>query len=143
MSGKPSFGVVFKMGSTSTPSTTLSNVIEVGPPKTTKEAVETTDHGSPGGAQEFISDGVYDPGELTVSLNYIAGDTNDDACLAALAATGDYYFQWTANAASGKESFTAKGVVTSYGLDSLPVKGKQTATMTVKLSGPVTQAAVS
>jgi hypothetical protein len=92
---------------------------------------------------EFMADGVYDPGEVAVSMNYIAGDTNDDACLAALAATGDYYFQWTANAASGKESFTAKGVVTSYGLDSLPVKGKQTATMNIKLSGPVTQAVVA
>lgn len=143
MSAKPNFGVVFKMGSTATPSTTLTNVFEVGPPKTTREAVDVTDHGSPGGVQEFMADGVYDPGEVAISMHYIAGDANDDACLAALAATGDYYFQWTANATSGQESFTGKGVVISYGPDPKPVKGKQTATMTIKRSGPITQAAVA
>lgn len=143
MSAKPNFGVVFKLGSTSTPSTTLSNVLEVGPPKASRDAVDATHHGSSGGAMEYIPDGVYDPGKLQVSMNYIAGDANDDACLAALAATGDYYFYWTANAATGQESFLAKGVVTEYGADPKPVKGKQTATMSIQLSGPVTQAAVA
>lgn len=140
MSAKPNFGVVVKLGPTSTPSTTLTNVIEVGPPKPSRDAVDATVHDSAGGAMEFIADGVYDPGTLDISMNYIAGDANDTACLAALAATGDYYFQFTAAGASATKTFTSKGVVIEYGADPKPVKGKQTATMKVKLSGAMTVA---
>ncbi|WP_408585916.1 phage tail tube protein [Novosphingobium sp.] len=140
MTAKPSFGCVVKIGSTSTPSTTLTNVIEVSPPKATRDAVDATVHDSAGGAMEFIADGVYDPGDLQITMNYIAGDTNDVACLAALAATGDYYFQFSATGSTGTKTFTSKGVVTSYGPETRGVKGKQTATMSVKLSGPMTVA---
>lgn len=143
MTAKPTFGVVLKMGVSSPPSTTLTNVTSVSPPRRSRDALDTTTHGSADGAMEFMPDGVYDPGEMTVSLNYIAGDANDDACLAALAAATTYFFTHTVNAATGTETRDFKGVVTSYGPDELPVKGKQTASMTIKVSGPVTQAATA
>lgn len=143
MTAKPTFGVVLKMGASDPPSTTLSNVTSVSPPRRIRDAVDITTHGSSGGAMEFMPDGVYDPGEMTVSLNYIAGDTNDDACIAALAASTAYYFSHTVNAASGSETRDFMGVVTSYGPDELGVKGKQSASMTIKVSGPVDQAATA
>ncbi|MDP3550610.1 MAG: phage tail tube protein [Novosphingobium sp.] len=139
MSAKPTFGVVLKIGSSSPPSTTLSNVFSVSPPRTSRDALDVTTHGSAGGVMEFMPDGVVDPGEMTVSLHYIAGDSNDTACLAALAAAAPYYFIHTVNAASGTYNRAFQGVVTSYGPDELGVKGKQTASMTIKVSGAVTQ----
>ena len=143
MTAKPSFGVVLKMGSSSPPSTTLTNVVTVNPPTFARDAVDSTNHGSAGGAMEAIPDGVYDPGEMTATLNYVAGDANDDACIAAFTAGTLYYFTHTVNAPSGTETRSFTGVVTEYGPDELPVKGKQTASLKVKASGPVVQAASS
>ena len=140
MSGQTNYGVVFKIGNANPPSTSLADVFNVDPPNTTRDAVDITTHGSAGGAMEFMPDGVYDPGDLTVSMNYTSASATDAACLAALASASAYYFQWTAKKASGTATFTAQGVVTAYGIDAMPVKGKQTAMMKVKLSGPVTVA---
>lgn len=138
MAGQINFGVVFKIGTTATPSTTLADVFNVSPPKQSRDAVDITTHGSAGGAMEFAADGVYDPGELTVEMNYIAASATDTAILAALASATNYYFQWSAKSAAGVKTFTTQGIVTEYGPDALPIKGKQTATMKVKLSGAVT-----
>lgn len=140
---KPTFGVTFKMGASSPPSTTISSVIAVSPPKMAQAAIDVTEHDSAGGAQQYMPDGVYDPGQIEVTMHYVAGSADDDACIAAFASTDPYYFSWTANAASGTETFTAQGVVTSYGPDALPVSGKQTATLAIQLSGAVTQAATA
>lgn len=143
MTAKPTFGVVLKLGASDPPSTTLTNVTSVSPPRPSRDALDATTHASAGGAMEYIPDGVYDPGEMVVTMNYVAEDANDDACIAALAASAPYYFSHTVNAASGSATRDFMGVVTSYGPDELPVKGKQTATMTIKVSGPVAQAATA
>ncbi|MCW1985336.1 UNVERIFIED_ORG: hypothetical protein M2348_001068 [Sphingomonas sp. R1F5B] len=143
MTGKPSYGVVVKMGDANPPTITLTNVVSVGPPKFTRDAVDTTNHGSSGGAMEAIPDGVYDPGEMVVTMNYVAGDANDDACIAAFASGTLKYFSHTVNAASTTETRGFAGVITEYGPDELPVKGKQTASLKIKVSGPVAQGATS
>jgi hypothetical protein len=143
MAGQINFGVDFRIGTTATPTTVLADVFNVTPPKQTRDAVDMTTHGSPGGAMEFRADGVYDPGELTVEMHFEANSATDIACLAALSASANYFFRWTAKSSTGAvRTFTTQGIVTSYGQDAMPIKGKQTATMTVKLSGAVTQAAV-
>lgn len=142
MSGKKSFGVILKMGATSgTVTTTIGKTVTVSPPRRTRDAVDVTTHASADGAEEFIADGVYNGGTVELTMNYIAGDADDDACNTAFAA-GEYYISWTANAATGTETFgPAKVVVTGYGPNELPVKGKQTATLTCQISGTVAQAA--
>lgn len=140
MGGLTTYGVVFKMGTTSTPNTTIADVLEVGPPKISRDAVDVTTHGSAGGAMEAIPDGVYDPGELTVQMLFTAASASDTAILTAFSAGSLYYFQWTAKGASATKTFTTQGVITEYGPDALPVKGKQTASMKIKLSGAVTVA---
>lgn len=140
MGGLTTFGVVFKIGTTSTPSTTIADVFEISPPKTTREAVDVTTHGSASGIMEFIPDGVSDPGELTVQMLYTAASASDTAILTAFSSGDVYYFQWSAKGSASTKTFTTQGVITEYGPDALPVKGKQTATMKVKLSGAVTVA---
>jgi len=135
------FGIVFKIGPTSTPATTLAEVFEISSPKQSRDAIDVTTHASAGGVMEYIADPLYEPGDLTVSMNYMATSATDTAILAALAASANYYFQWTAKTAAGAtKTFTTQGIVVEYGQDPQPLKGKQTATMKVKLSGAVTVA---
>lgn len=131
------FGTVVKIGAANPPTTTLDGVFDVSPPNMTREANDVTDHASPGGAMEFEPDGVYDPGELVISMNYTKASATDAACRTAFLSGAMQYVQWTENAASGSDTLQAAGVVTSYQVDPLPVKGKQTAKLTIKLSGEI------
>ena len=140
---KPTFGTSLKLGTDPQALTALQKVVTITPPKRSREAVDATHHGSPGGAMEFIPDGVYDPGGLSGSLNYVAGDADDDALNEALMSDEIYTFEFTANGEAGKEVFTCKGTMTEYGPDELPVTGKQTASFSIKLSGQTTQAAAA
>ena len=97
--------------------------------------------GKRAGAAEYLADGVHDNGEITGTIDYVAGDADDDLLLAAATASGLYDAEFTANAANGTETFSCSGIFTSYGPDELPVRGKQTASFTFKVSGPLTQAA--
>lgn len=137
---KPTFGTTLRLGPTGGSLTALLALVTITPPRITREAVDATHHGSTDGAMEFIPDGVYDPGEITGAINYEAGNADDDLLLAAATADGLYDFEFTANAASGTETFECSGVMTDYGPDELPVRGKQTASFTIKVSGPRTQA---
>lgn len=135
----PTFGTTLKLGPTGESRTALSKVVTITPPKLSRNAVDSTHHASVDGAMEFIPDGIYNPGQLTGTINYIAGDADDDLLLAA-ALGGVYDFEFTANAESGTETFIRSGVMTEYGPDELPVSGKQTASFSIQLSGPGTQA---
>ena len=137
---RETFGVVFKMGPAGGSLTALAGVTSVSPPNMTREALDVTSHGSANGAAEFIGDGVFDPGELTVSTNYVGGDATDDALIAALTSGDLKDFSFTVNAATGTETIEFSGIVTSYGPAELGVKGKQSATATIKVSGGLSQA---
>lgn len=132
-----SFGTVVKIGTANPPTTVLDGVVDISPPNMTREANDVTDHASPGGAMEFEADGVYDPGELVITLNHTKGSATDAACRTAFLTGAQQYVQWTENAASGSDTLQASGVVTSYQVDALPVKGKQTSKLTIKLSGEI------
>lgn len=141
--GKPTFGVILKLGTASGSLTALTKRVTVTPPQRTREALDVTDHGSPGGAQEFLPDGTYNPGTLDVEMHYIAGDADDDLCNQMFAA-GTCYVSWTANAATGTETFgPAEAVVLSYGESPKPTSGKQMATLSLQISGVVAQAATA
>lgn len=137
---RESFGTVFKMGPQSG-SLVAYVVTGITPPNMTRDAVDVTTHSSAGGAMESIGDGVYDPGELSVSMNYVGGDAKDDAFIAALTDGDTRSFSITVNAGTTTETMTFDGIVTSYGPGELGVKGKQSATATVKITGAITQAA--
>lgn len=122
---------------------TLAKVAEVrtiNPPKRSRETLDATTHDSPAGAKEMIAAGTYDPGDVSGSINYIAGSPGDDAFIAAV--TGDvlYDFKIVAKSAAGTEDMNFSGFVTEYGPDDMPTDGMQTASFSIKVSGPITQA---
>ena len=137
MSGTTSFGSIVKIGSSNPPSTTFAGHVEIAPPNRSRDAVDVTDHASPGGAMEYIGDGVYDPGDLAITVNHVSGSPTDVAIDTLFMAGGNCYISWTEKAASGSDTFTSAGVITSYQVDPLIVKGKQSSKLTIKLSGPL------
>jgi len=136
MAAKNTFGVVVKVGATATPSTTLANVFNIDPPELSRGTIDTTTHASADSTMEFMAEKLFDPGELSIDLNYIAGSADDLACIALMAADS-YFVQWTAAKGTGTATFTAPVIGTSYKENAKAVTGKQSATLKCKVIGKV------
>lgn len=66
------YGTTLAIGDGATPTevfTTVAEVTDLSPPSPSRDVVEATHYGSPGGYKEFIS-GLRDPGEASVQTNY-------------------------------------------------------------------------
>lgn len=129
------FGATVSVGGTS-----LAEVTAIGVPSLTGEVIDVSTHGSTNRWREFIR-GMRDAGEFTVTMQYTAGSTTDDACIAAITADTATAVVITAAAASGTETFTISAFGTSYDVNDLEPDGSQTASLTLKPTGSVTQAA--
>lgn len=138
---KISFGSELWMGPAGGTLVKIAELLTVSPPRRSRETIDATTHDSAGGAQEFIAAGIYDPGEVSGSVNYIAGSSGDDAMIAAVTDGVLRDFKIVAKSAADTEDLSFSGFVTEYGVDELPVDGKQTASFTIKVSGEIDQAA--
>lgn len=118
----------------------VAELITVNPPKLSRETMDATTHDSPGAAMEVIAAGIYDPGEVTGQIHYIAGSAGDLAFLAA-AIGGLQDFKCVVKGAAATQDITFSGFVTAYGPDDMPTSGKQTASFSIKVSGPRAQGA--
>lgn len=137
MAAKNTFGVVVKIGATSTPTTTLANVFNIDPPELSRGTIDTTTHASADNTMEFMAEKLFDPGELSIDMNYIAGSA-DDAAIITLMAADSYFVQWTAaKGTGGPATFTAPVIGISYKENAKAVTGKQTATLKCKVIGKV------
>ena len=138
---KTAFGAALWMVADGGTLVKVAELLTVNPPKLAREMIPATSHDSTGGAMEVIPEGIYDPGEVSGQVHYIAGSTSDDTFITALTGAGLYDFKSGVKAATGTEDMTFSGYVTSYGIDDLPTNGKQTASFNIKVSGQITQAA--
>jgi predicted secreted protein len=109
-------------------------------PTMTRETIDVTTLSS-SGAKEFIAGGVYDTGEVSGSVHYIAGSAGDDAMIAALTDGVVRGFKAVVKSAGDTEDMMFSGYLTSYGIDEFAVDGKQSASFTAKVTGAITQAA--
>lgn len=136
---KIAFGAELWLGPAGGTLVKVAELLSVAPPKRTRALEDATTHDSAGGAQEFIGQGIYDPGEISASVHYIAGSTGDDALV--LAVTDGELRDWkiVAKSADDTEDLEGSGFVTEYGPDELQVQGKQTASLTIKVSGEISQ----
>ncbi len=138
-------GAKLFMGTAAESLTALGEILDITEPGFTREVIDATTHDS-GDAAEYIAEGVYDTTEMTVTLHYVAGSTNDDALIAAVQAVGTSavrYFKTQPKAATGTEDRTFAGFVTALNFDSKPVRGKQTCQVTIKPTGAITQGATA
>ncbi len=121
--------------------TKLGELLTLKAPAQTVGTIDVTTHDSVAGAMEFIAAGVYDPGAVSGQINFIAGSAGDDAFVAAVIDGELRDFKIVVKSAADTEDMTFSGFVTEYGVDDLPVEGKQTASFGIKVSGPIAQAA--
>jgi predicted secreted protein len=138
---KITFGSELWMGPAGGTLVKVAELLSVAPPRRSRATIDATTHDSTGGAQEFIAAGIYDPGEVSGSVNYIAGSTGDDAMIAAVTDGVKRDFRIVAKSSADTEDLDFSGFVTDYGIDELPVDGKQTASFTIKVTGVIDQAA--
>lgn len=120
--------------------TALAVVRSIGVPSLTGEVIDVTSHSSSNRYREFIR-GLREAGEITVSMLYTAGSATDDACIASINSNTAQAIVLTAAAASGTEDISFDAFGTAYSVDDLNHDGEQTATLTLKPTGEVTQAA--
>jgi hypothetical protein len=138
---KIAFGTELWIGPAGGTLVKVPELLSVDPPKGGRDTIDATTHDSPGGAMEFITEGVYDPGDIKAQVNYIAGSTFDLAMIAARASGDKQGFKIVVKSAADTVDVTGECFVTEYGPDGMEVKGKQTAALSLKVTGEVDQAA--
>ncbi|MDE8651882.1 phage tail tube protein [Novosphingobium album (ex Liu et al. 2023)] len=138
---KTNFGKQLWMGPAAGVLVKVAELLTVTPPTITRETIDATSHDSTAGAQEFLVEGIYDPGEVPFQVHYIAGSTGDDAMITAVTDGVLRDFKIVVKSAAGTEDIEFSGYLTSYGPDEAPTTGKQTASGAIKVSGPLSQAA--
>lgn len=129
------FGATISVGGSA-----LAEVTAIGIPALTAEVIDVTTHGSTNRWRQFVR-GLRDAAEFTVTMKYTAGSATDDACIAAITSDTAVAVEIVAKAASGTEDLTFNAFGTSYEVNDLEIDSDQTATLTLKPTGAVTQAA--
>lgn len=134
-------GNVLRLAVSGSDPVVVAEQITVTPSAKTRATLDATTHDGATEAMEFITDGVYDPGEITVEGHLIAESAADDLFNSAV--EGGTLMDWEIllKASSGTAVRAGSGFVTSYAVGDMPVAGgKQTFTATIKVSGAITQA---
>ena len=139
---KNTFGNQLHMGPAGGALVLIADSKMVDPPKLSRGTIDVTTHDSAGGAAEFIGEGVYDAGEASVTLHYVANSAGDILLMTAMVdgVTRDFK---VVEKGTGLIKSAFKGIVTGYGPDGHEVKGVQTATLSIKVTGAITKSADS
>lgn len=140
---KTSFGAQLKLAVSPGSPAAVAELFSIEGGQRTRGTIDATTHDSADDAMEFIAEGVWDAGELTVQGHYIAGSAADDLLLAAVADGSLMNYELIVKAASGTETEEGSCYVTAYGPDGLEVQGKQTFSATMKKTGAPTQDATA
>ncbi|WP_397586678.1 phage tail tube protein [Sphingobium fuliginis] len=130
--------VSFKIGAAA--AALLGQVTAIGLPNPQIADVEATHFQSPDRAREYIP-GLKDNGEITIGINYDAGSATDTVVNDAMAETAPIEVTISIPTVSGtNQEFTFPGIVKGYE-KAIPIDDRQTATITIRVAGAVTQAA--
>lgn len=121
--------------------TKLAEVTNVSPPNLQIDDVEATHYESPDRTTEYVP-GFTDAGTISVEMNYIAGSATDTLITEARAAGEVRGMKVVIPAKGGNQQFTFPGIVKGYE-PSVPIKDRQTATLTIRVAGAVVQAAAA
>lgn len=140
---KTALGAVFCMVAAPTAIITathrVAELISLQPPKLKRGTQDVTTHDSAGQAREFIVEGVYDAGEISGTIHYIAGSTGDALMMAAMTGGTLMNCKCALKAATGSQDLSFQGILTDYGPNDMVIDGKQTADFTIKITGGITQ----
>jgi predicted secreted protein len=121
--------------------TKIAEVIEIGLPNPQQDDVEATHFESPGRAREYIP-GLINNGEITIAINYVGGSASDLLLTAAMAAGEARDCEIWIPTTTDFWKFSFSGIVKGYE-KAIPIDDRQTATVTIRVNGAVTEASDS
>lgn len=117
----------------------LGEVTSIKPPQPSRDTIDTTSHDSTGDYREFISS-LIDAGEASFTINYNPGSPTETLVNAAFAAGDLRGFAIDLNAPGGgaQRRIAGSAIVTGFAPDDVVIDDKMSATITLKVSGPLT-----
>lgn len=122
--------------------TKVAQVTAIGLPNPQQADVEATHFESPGRTREYVA-GLIDNGEITFTINFDAGSASDTLITEAMESGEVRDNMVSVPTSSGtNQEYSFAGIVKGYE-KSVPLDDRQTATITVRVAGAVTQAAAS
>jgi hypothetical protein len=120
----------------------IAELDKIDPPNDKRGTTNVTTHDSVGGAEEFMSEGTYDPGDMSISGMFISGSAGDLALAAALGTGDPMGFKIVERgAAAALRDRSGACLVTDYGPDTYDLKNPQRFQCKFKVTGPVTRVA--
>jgi predicted secreted protein len=134
------YGTRFYMAETPTATvlTKLAEVTSVTPPEEEVAEVEVTHYESPGRTREFIA-GLSDSGSTTIEMNWVPGSATDEMLTVARGDRLVRTMRIVTPPGEGSQQFTFPAYVSGYSR-ALPLDDRMTATVTLRISGAVTEA---
>lgn len=136
---KIGWGAKFSLASALDVLTELSEITGIGVPQDEVDTVEATHFGSPQARREYIA-GLVESGDGEFEINYVPGSATDLLVRAAIADRAQRDYMIEIPTAAGTWEITGVCVVTSYGRQ-IPIDDRMSATIMVKFTGAVTEAA--
>ena len=128
-------GSSFAIGDGATPTeafVAVAEVTSITPPSDSVDVIDVTHMASPSNTREFIQ-GLTDPGEVSIDINFTPGSGSDTAIQAKRGAgTGNYQITFP-----GGTVWTFAAFLTGYE-PAVPVDDKMTATVTFKVTSTYT-----
>ena len=144
------YGSALKIGDDGTTEvfTKIAEIIDIGGPNMSKDAIEVTNHDSTSGWREFIP-GLRDGGEISVTANWLPEAATQDESAGVLSKFLDddlHNFQIVTSGAgdgsSGTMDIDFAAIVTAFNMN-MPVEEQGQLEFTLKISGAVTVAATT
>lgn len=120
--------------------TEIAEVISISLPNPQQNDVVATHFKSPGRANEYVP-GLIDNGEVSFGVNYIAGSASDTLINDALEAGEARDVVVSIPAGASFQYFEFSAIIKGYEKE-IPIDDRQTATITMRVNGAVTQSAV-
>lgn len=132
------YGAIFAIGDGATPTEgfdALAEVIDITPPSDNWDIFEKTHMSSPNRTKEF-GVGLNDPGECSLTVNFLPGEADDDAIQALRGLTTPTNFRITFPAIAGNPAvtWTFAGYLSGYE-PQVPINDRMTATVRIKVTG--------
>lgn len=137
---KTGWGGAFWLDSAVDVLTELVEVVSFTLPNGESETIEATHLKSPNRRREYIP-GLIEDGELEVVINYVPGSATDILLRAALDDGVTRDWMATVPRATTNWEVTGDGIVTGYDRGSVVADGKMEGTVTIRVTGAVTEAA--
>lgn len=121
--------------------TEIAEVISIALPNPQQNDVVATHFKSPGRSNEYIA-GLIDQGEVAFGLNYIAGSASDLLINEALEAGEPRDVVVAIPAGASFQYFEFSAIIKGYEKE-IPIDDRQTATITMRVNGAVTQSSTN